>query len=127
MSAEGEGGFDRVNRSTPTERQIRFATEKLMAGYSLIVSDERKSAVFFRTGKGYEGCAFRVARSLVTSGFAQSAGRHPLGTIYLADPDRIQASKDPAPKTPFSRRYTFQVPRSEEREVPSGETDADGE
>ena len=63
--SEDDGGFERVSRSIASDRQVHFAVEKLLAGYSLIVSDDRRSAVFFRVGRGYEGCAFRVARTLI--------------------------------------------------------------
>ena len=69
---ERDGWDGGTQPSVSKDKWVRFAVQKMERGYALIVSEARKSACFFMSGKGYEGCSFKVARQLMI-GLAGSA------------------------------------------------------
>ena len=77
----------RISPSVSKEKWAAHAKTKLANGYLLIVSDRRRTANFFRTGKGYETCAYNVALQLVREGSVTKAYDHHLGTAYLLSSD----------------------------------------
>ena len=73
-------------RSSPTvskEKWAMHARAKLLRGYVLIIADGRRTASFFKEGRGFEPCPFKIAKALVEMGLVEEAGTHFLGTRYL--------------------------------------------
>lgn len=75
-------GERRTGPSVSREKWLNHARTKLQRGYVLIVGKGRRTANFYSRDKGYEMCAFDVARTLVTSGELVVSGEHYLGTMY---------------------------------------------
>lgn len=107
FESDGWGGGSQP--SVSKDKWVRFAVQKMERGYALIVSEARKSACFFMSGKGYEGCSFKVARQLMIDGILVESGNHPLGKIYLLDPEALARLTAPVPKTPFHIKMKFDV------------------
>ena len=68
--------------SVSKDRWLNHAQKKLDKGYSLIVSEGRKTANFYRPGSGYETCQHKTALLLIKQGIVKKAGKHHLGTVY---------------------------------------------
>lgn len=91
MSMDSSGDQDAGERRTgPTvtrDRWVNHARQKLLKGYVLIVSGTRKNANFYSPQKGYEMCAFDVARKLISERIVEKTRKHHLGDVYeLAGP-----------------------------------------
>lgn len=72
-------------RTSPTvskEKWANHARQKLLKGYVLIISSNKKSANFYLAGKGYEMCPFHIAKRLVKEGLVVENGTHYLGNVY---------------------------------------------
>lgn len=100
MSIDSSGDQDSGERKTgPTvtkDRWINHARSKLARGYVLIVSTSRKNANFYSPTKGYEMCAYDVAKKLIADGTIVRTRAHHLGEVYeLSGPLPKPA---PAPK-----------------------------
>lgn len=108
-SFERDGWDGGIQPSVSKDKWVRFAIQKMERGYVMILSDERKSACFFMAGKGYEGCSFKVARQMILDGLLVDSGAHPLGKIYLLDPDALARLAQPAPKTPLHIKTKFRA------------------
>ncbi len=84
MSPRTDSDYTEV-RAVPSvsrDRWIDHARKKLEKGYTLIVSDTRRNANFYRPDKGYETCQHKTALLLVKQGIVKKAGKHHLGTMY---------------------------------------------
>ena len=89
----------RVGPTVSRDKWYLHARQKLSKGYKLIVArDGKKRANFWTAEKGFEMCAFEVARALVLSGEVAHTGEHPLGNVY----ELIQTDA-PAPKAKPSK------------------------
>lgn len=106
-SFERDGWDSGRSPSVSRDKWVRFAIQKMERGYTLIISDARRNASFFLSGKGYEGCPYRAAKQLVLDGLVKEAGRHPLGCQYALDPDAVARLDEPPPKTPIKGRRRF--------------------
>lgn len=99
MEPSGRNQQEQDYRFPPTVTRDKWRSHiltKLNRGYVLIVSSEKRIANFFMRGKGYESCAFDVARQLVNSGLLVKAFDHHLGTAYtLAEP--LELTPPPPP------------------------------
>lgn len=80
-SNEG-AGERRIGPSVSRDKWLSHARTKLQRGYVLIVGNGRRTANFYSRDKGYEMCAFDIARALVNSGEVLASGEHYLGTVY---------------------------------------------
>lgn len=96
-TAEGSGER-RIGPSVSRDKWLNHARTKLQRGYVLIVGKGKRTANFYSRDKGYEMCAFEVARALVGSGEVVASGEHHLGTVYtlVAIPSEVVPSR-PAP------------------------------
>ncbi len=81
-NATDGGGERRIGPSVSREKWFLHARTKLQRGYVLIVGKGKRTANFYSREKGYEMCAFEVARALVSSGEVVASGEHHLGTVY---------------------------------------------
>lgn len=86
MSMETSGDQDTgLRRTGPTVTRDRWtlhARRKLSKGYVLIVGTTRKNANFHSPEKGYEMCAYDVARKLIEEGVVVKTRKHHLGDVY---------------------------------------------
>lgn len=83
----------------PTEKWLRLAASKFEHDYVLIANLDDQHANFFKVGKGYEPCPFRIARALIEQERVTPVGSHYLGQIYrAADPSllRVEAELEEA-------------------------------
>lgn len=87
MSIDSSGDQDTGIRLTgPTvtrDRWTHHALLKLSKGYVLIVSTTRKNVNFHSPQKGYEMCAYDVARKLIADGAVVKSRSHHLGDVYV--------------------------------------------
>lgn len=90
-------------RSSPTvskEKWAMHARAKLLKGYILIIADGRRTASFFKEGRGFEPCPFKIAKALVEMGLVEEAGTHFLGTRFVlssaapSPPPVVEADED---------------------------------
>lgn len=105
-TADSSSQERRVGPTVSRDKWYLHARQKLAKGYKLIVAkDGKKRANFWTAEKGFEMCAYEVARALVLSGELTPVGEHPLGLMYeLVVPDApppkpkaTKASKAPKP------------------------------
>jgi hypothetical protein len=100
MSIESSSDQDSAERKIgPTvtkDRWINHARNKLAKGYVLIVSTSRKNANFYSPVKGYEMCAYDVAKKLIADGTIIKTRAHHLGDVYELSGPLPQVA--PAPK-----------------------------
>lgn len=86
MSIDSSGDQDAGERRTgPTvtrDKWVNHARHKLAKGYVLIVSGTRKNANFYSPQKGYEMCAYDVAKKLIAEGLVAKTRKHHLGDVY---------------------------------------------
>jgi hypothetical protein len=82
-TSEAAGSERRVGPTVSRDRWMLHARQKLSRGYVLILAGgDKRRANFYLPEKGYEMCAYDVARALVQSGEVVPTGEHPLGTRY---------------------------------------------
>lgn len=89
-------------RSSPTVSKDKWAMHartKLLKGYVLIIAHGRRTASFFKEGRGFEPCPFKIAKALVEMGLVEEAGPHFLGTKYVLssaapEPPRLADADD---------------------------------
>lgn len=81
-SGEQDAGERRTGPTVTRDRWVNHARQKLARGYVLIVSSTRKNANFYSPQKGYEMCAFDVARKLIAEGLVEKTRKHHLGDVY---------------------------------------------
>ncbi len=88
----------RVGPSVSRDKWSLHARQKLSKGYVLIVAADKRRANFWMREKGYEMCAFDIARALIVSGDVIPTGEHHLGVIYeLAAPYTPPPTRKPRP------------------------------
>lgn len=69
--------------SAPSNKWLPLAEQKFKRGYILVIHDQRRIANFFKPGKGYEPCPYRIARDMIAQGFIATTGKcRPLGLEY---------------------------------------------
>lgn len=102
MSIESSGDQDsgerKIGPTVTKDRWINHARTKLAKGYVLIVSTSRKNANFYSPTKGYEMCAYDVAKKLIADGTIVRTRAHHLGEVYELSGPLPQIT--PAPKKP---------------------------
>ena len=94
-SNEREGQERRTGPTVSKEKWINHAKAKMARGYVLIVGKQRRTANFFLRPKGFEMCAYNVAKQLIRDGIVVEAGEHHLGTIYKLAEDAAPAAPPP--------------------------------
>lgn len=72
----------KIGPSVSRDKWANHARIKLSRGYSLIVGTTRKNANFYSKEKGYEMCAYDVARRMIKDGIVHKVRDHPLGEVY---------------------------------------------
>lgn len=84
-SSSGSSGSPefRISPTVSKEKWAIHARAKLLKGYVLIVARERKTASFFKEGRGFEPCPYKVAKALIELGMIEEAGNHFLGIKYV--------------------------------------------
>ncbi len=70
-TAASWSGEPRSSPSVSPEKWAHYAVSKLVKGYFLVVNTERRSANFFKPHKGYEPCAYKIARKLIEEGIVK--------------------------------------------------------
>ncbi len=96
-TSEKNSGERKVGPTVTKDRWVSYARQKLSKGYVLIVSASRKNANFYSPAKGYEMCAYDVARKLIADGLIVKTRAHHLGDVYELTSDAIDAAPAPAP------------------------------
>ena len=81
-SPERESPERKIGPTVSKDKWLNHALAKLSRGYVLIVGTERKSANFHSAEKGYEMCAYNVARQLIRDGHVHKVRDHHLGEVY---------------------------------------------
>ncbi len=117
MSNKSDSDYSEV-RAVPSvskDRWLDHARKKLERGYTLIVSEKRRTANFYFPGKGYETCQHKTALLLIKQGIVKKAGKHHLGTIYRLSDKALALLQPEPPKI------------DDEDETPIEETDTDYE
>ncbi len=84
-SSSGSSGSPefRISPTVSKEKWAIHARGKLLKGYILIVARDRKTASFFKEGRGFEPCPYKVAKALIELGMIEEAGTHFLGVKYV--------------------------------------------
>ena len=72
----------RVGPTVSKDKWANHAKMKMSKGYVLIVGTKRRNANFYSKEKGYEMCAYNVARQLIKEGIVVKTGEHHLGEVY---------------------------------------------
>lgn len=124
MESTNEGrDVERVISPTVSrEKWFNHACSKLLRGYALIVSSQRRNANFFKPEKGYEMCAFGAARRLIEEGIVVEAGTHYLGALYvLSEAAAAELQHRARPARPRAEEVTDVV----EADLPMDELDVD--
>jgi len=101
MSSSDRDDSSQTSPTVSREKWEIHALRKLSKGYVLIVSKERKNANFHSPTKGYEMCAFQIAKKLVAEGLVEQTREHHLGAVYeLTDEVResLKKHRKPMPK-----------------------------
>lgn len=94
-SSEREGQERRTGPTVSKEKWINHAKAKMARGYVLIVGKERRTANFYLRPKGFEMCAYNVAKQLIRDGIVVEAGEHHLGTVYKLASDAAPVKSAP--------------------------------
>lgn len=89
---ERESQERKIGPTVSKDKWLNHALVKLSRGYVLIVGTKRRNANFHSNEKGYEMCAYDVARQLVRDGYVRKVREHHLGEVY----ELVQA---PSPST----------------------------
>jgi hypothetical protein len=84
----------RVGPTVSKDKWVNHAKAKMAKGYVLIVGTARRNANFYSKEKGYEMCAYNVAKQLIKEGAVVKTGEHHLGEVY-----ELVAPPPPEPKT----------------------------
>ena len=72
----------KIGPTVSKDKWVNHARNKLSRGYVLIVGTERKNANFYSREKGYEMCAYNVARQMIKDGLVRKVKDHHLGEMY---------------------------------------------
>ena len=125
-AAESSNQERRVGPSVSRDKWAQHAKQKMARGYVLIVAADKRRANFWMREKGYEMCAYDIARALVASGDVVPTGEHHLGTIYelAAMPAPTPAKKSKAAK---AKPVAPPVAEVEEEPIDLPVVDADAE
>ena len=81
-TSEREPQERRIGPTVSKDKWVNHAKNKLARGYVLIVGQEKKNANFYSQEKGYEMCAYNVARQLIKDGLVRKVREHHLGEVY---------------------------------------------
>lgn len=88
----------RVGPTVSKDKWMNHALAKMARGYRLIVGTTRRTANFYLPGKGYEMCAYHVARQLIRNGAIVKTADHPLGEVYTLLMAPATVNTKPAPR-----------------------------
>lgn len=72
----------KIGPTVSKDKWVNHARNKLSRGYVLIVGTARKNANFYSQEKGYEMCAYNVARQMIKDGLVRKVRDHHLGEVY---------------------------------------------
>lgn len=72
----------RIGPTVSKDKWVNHARTKLTRGYVLIVGTARKNANFYSKEKGYEMCAYNIARQMIKDGLVRKVRDHHLGEVY---------------------------------------------
>lgn len=101
----------KIGPTVSKDKWVNHARSKLSRGYVLIVGTERKNANFYSKEKGYEMCAYNVARQMIKDGLVRKVRPHHLGDVYeLAD-------TPVAVPVPLERRSSAEISDASEDEL----------
>lgn len=90
-SGEREAPERKIGPTVSKDKWLNHAKSKLSRGYVLIVGTKRKTANFHSQEKGYEMCAYNVARQLIKDGLVRKVREHHLGDVYeLAEAPAVE-------------------------------------
>ncbi|GAB5521120.1 MAG: hypothetical protein RhofKO_33710 [Rhodothermales bacterium] len=62
----------------PLKQWLQSAAQKFSRGFVLLINKEKKTARFFKAGKGYHACPYRMALLLVQHGMVTEVRPHPI-------------------------------------------------
>lgn len=126
-AADSSNQERRVGPSVSRDKWSLHARQKLSKGYVLIVAADKRRANFWMREKGYEMCAFDVARALIASGDVIPTGEHHLGVVYeLAAPYTPPPTRKPRPSRAKQPAVAAEVP-PEAILVPDDDSDTDSD
>ena len=107
-TSEREPQERRIGPTVSKDKWVNHARNKLLRGYVLIVGTAKKNANFYSQDKGYEMCAYNVARQMIKDGLLRKVRDHHLGEVYeLAD--MPASAPAPAPKAVKSSDDEFEM------------------
>lgn len=81
-TSERDSQERKIGPTVSKDKWVNHARNKLARGYVLIVGTERKNANFYSKEKGYEMCAYNVARQMIKDGLVHKVRDHHLGEVY---------------------------------------------
>lgn len=81
-SNDRESQDRRIGPTVSKDKWVNHAKQKMTRGYVLIVGTTRRTANFYSKEKGYEMCAYNVAKQLIKEGAIVKTGEHHLGDVY---------------------------------------------
>lgn len=84
MEASSERDYQdrKVGPTVSKDKWVNHARAKMTKGYILIVGKNKRTANFYLKEKGYEMCAYNVAKQLIKDGAVVKTGEHHLGDVY---------------------------------------------
>ncbi|MEM1125299.1 MAG: hypothetical protein AAGI71_01515 [Bacteroidota bacterium] len=106
----------RTPPSVSKDKWLTHIRRKLAKGYVVIVNDERKTANFFKPGKGYESCAFQAAQAMIESGELVHTGQRPNGLKY-----ELNDAPPAPPPAPAQQRVVVDDDDDEEEDTAQDE------
>ena len=107
-TSERETQERRIGPTVSKDKWVNHARNKLLRGYVLIVGTAKKNANFYSQEKGYEMCAYNVARQMIKDGLVRKVREHHLGEVYELT-DMPAAAPAPAPKVVKSSDDEFEM------------------
>lgn len=81
-TSERDSQERRIGPTVSKDKWVNHARTKLTRGYVLIVGTARKNANFYSKEKGYEMCAYNIARQMIKDGLVHKVRDHHLGEVY---------------------------------------------
>ncbi|MEM6647415.1 MAG: hypothetical protein AAF730_14320 [Bacteroidota bacterium] len=114
----------------PLKQWLQSAAQKFSRGFVLLINREKKTARFFKAGKGYHACPYRMALLLLQHGLIVEVRQHPIhgaafGLAEGVTPAALRAFKpsDAAANDDDDEEEDVQDDDSEDLEVDLDEDD----
>lgn len=82
-SSDRDSQDRRVGPTVSKDKWANHAKQKMSRGYVLIVGTTRRTANFYSKEKGYEMCAYNIAKQLIKENIVVRSGSHHLGDVYV--------------------------------------------